>query len=198
MIDFKIVMSVVVTALTFIGYAPYIRDVIKDKTKPHSFTWLVWSFATGITFALQISNGAGLGALATLSATVICFSIFILGLIKKNVDIVYFDIVFLILSFVALFFWLVVKQPVLSIILIVMVDVLGFLPTVRKSWNAPHTETLFSYQLSTIRQLLAIFALQQYSIITWLSPLVWFFVNLLFFTMLIVRRKCLSKDVIKL
>ncbi|MFA6386521.1 MAG: hypothetical protein WCW04_02005 [Candidatus Paceibacterota bacterium] len=194
MSDFKIIMSVVVVALTFIGYAPYIRDVIKNKTTPHSFTWLVWSFATGITFALQISGGAGLGALATLSATIICFSIFILGVIKKNKDIVYLDFVFLGFSFVALFLWVVVKQPVFSIILIVLVDVLGFLPTVRKSWKNPHSETLFSYKLNVIRQILTIFALQQYSILTWLSPAVWAIVNLLFSIMLIIRRKIIKNN----
>ena len=104
-------------------------------------------------------------------------------------DIAKSDTVFFILSFIALFLWLILSKPVLSVILVSSIDMLGFVPTIRKSWNKPYSETLFSYELNFFRHGLSVLALQQYSIVTWLYPVTWVVANGLFSIMLIIRRK---------
>ncbi|HAQ02710.1 TPA: hypothetical protein DCS03_01025 [Candidatus Nomurabacteria bacterium] len=193
MLDYKILISIITIILMFVGYIPYIKDTINNKTIPHTFTWLIWVFTVGITFALQVKGGAGIGSLVTLVLFIVCFYIFILGLYKKNKDITWLDIIFLIFSLIALLLWLVAKQPVLSIVIIVIVDVLAFVPTIRKSWNNPHSETLSLFEIVTIRHALSIFALQQYNILTYLSPVASTLANLIFVIILIVRRKKLLK-----
>ncbi len=193
MIDFKSVLSIIAVALTFVGYFPYIRDTLKGKTTPHVYTWFIWAFVTAIAYGLQVSGGAGAGSWVTLSIIIACFSVFILGLRNGKKDITKWDTIFFILSFVALFLWLIAKQPVLSVILVSSVDMLGFVPTIRKSWNKPYSETLFLYELNTFRHGLSLLALQQYSIVTWLYPLTWVFANGLFSGILIIRRKQVSK-----
>ncbi|MFA5932710.1 MAG: hypothetical protein WCV81_00420 [Microgenomates group bacterium] len=193
MLEIKSAISVIAIVLTFIGYVPYVRDTFQGKTKPHVYTWFIWGFVTAIAYGLQVSAGAGVGSWVTLAVAVICFFIFILGLGNGKKEITYTDTIFFILSFIALFFWLVVKQPVLSVIFISTIDMLGFVPTIRKSWNKPYSETLFSYELNTVRHGLSIFALQNYSIVTWLYPLTWVVANGLFSVILIIRRKQLGK-----
>lgn len=187
--DYKIIIGVIVVLLTFIGYVPYMRDVLKNTTTPHMFTWFIWTVASAIACALQILGGAGVGALATVGATALCFVVFLLSLTKKDKNITWWDAVFLVMSLLSLFLWLVVKQPVASVILIVAVDVFGFMPTIRKSWNAPYSETLFSYELNTIRHGLSFFALQQFNILTVLYPIAWTLANLVFVFILVTRRK---------
>ena len=187
--DYQTTLSTVAVVLTFVGYVPYVSDILKGKTKPHSFTWFVWAFVGGIVFALQVFGGAGVGSWSILAGTVICVVIFFLSLRIGKKDIQHSDIVFLGLSLVALFLWLVVKQPVWSIILITAVDFTAFVPTVRKSWNNPHTETLFTYEIFVLRHGLSVFALQQINILTALNPIAWVFANLLFSMILVVRRK---------
>ncbi len=187
--DYQTTLSTVAVVLTFVGYVPYVSDILKGKTKPHSFTWFVWAFVGGIVFALQVFGGAGVGSWSILAGTVICVVIFFLSLRIGKKDIQHSDIVFLGLSLVALFLWLVVKQPVWSIILITAVDFIAFVPTVRKSWNNPHTETLFTYEIFVLRHGLSVFALQQINILTALNPIAWVFANLLFSMILVVRRK---------
>jgi hypothetical protein len=189
----KTIISIVAILLTFIGYIPYIRDTLKKKTTPHIFTWFIWGFVTAIAYGLQVTNGAGVGSWITLFIAIICFFIFFLGLRRGKKDITRSDTVFFILSFAALFLWLIAKQPVLSVILASTVDMFGFVPTIRKSWNKPFSETLFSYELNAIRHGLSLFALQNYSIVTWLYPATWVIANALFSIILIVRRKQLDK-----
>lgn len=188
--DIKNVIGIIAIVLTFVGYIPYIRDIFKGKTKPHIYSWFLWGFVTTIAFALQVSGGAGIGAYVTLAAALLCIVVFILGLrLKGKRDITLSDTLFFVLAFIALFLWLVAKQPVLSAILVTATDLLGFAPTIRKSWNNPHSETLSFYLLNSLRFLLAVIALQHYSIITALYPITWMFANGLFGVLLMIRRR---------
>jgi hypothetical protein len=192
--NYKIIISLTAVILSFVGYIPYIIDVLKKRTTPHVFTWLVWSLAVGVSTGLQIVGGAGVGSWTSICITVLCFFIFILSLRTGDRHVTFVDIVFLLLALTSLFLWLVVKEPTWSVILVVSTDVLGFAPTLRKSWNNPYSETLFTYELSTFRHILTIFALQRFNILTLLYPIVWVFANLIFSLILIFRRKVIRKQ----
>lgn len=188
--DIKQVVGILATVLVFAGYIPYLRDIAKGKTKPHIYSWFVGGVVAIIIFALQVNGGAGTGSLVTLAAGAMCLLVIALGIIHKSkVDIIWIDTLFLILAFLALGLWLFAKQPVLSAILATAIEVLGFLPTVRKSWNRPFTETLQFYYLNTLRFGFAIFALQTYTIVTTVYPVIWVLFNGFFALMLIIRRK---------
>lgn len=187
--DLKILISIIAVILTIAGYIPYIRDTLKGRTTPHVYTWFIWGFVTAIAYGLQVEGGAGVGSLVTLAVSLICFFIFLLGMRIGKKDITRSDTIFFILSFVALSLWLIAKQPVLSVILASSIDLLGFVPTIRKSWNKPYSETLFTYELNTFRHWLSLLALQHYSIVTWLYPASWAIANGLFSLLLIIRRR---------
>lgn len=188
----KEIIGLVAVILTFVGYVPYIRDTIKGKTKPHVYTWFIWGLITAIAFGLQLSANAGPGAFTTLAAAIVCFIIFGFGLRQGERDITTSDTIFLTLSLAALVLWLFAKQPVLSVILVSIIDILGFVPTIRKSWHKPYEETLISYEINTLRFGLALLALNHYTIVTVLYPLTWIIANGFFSIYLISRRKSLG------
>lgn len=189
---FKTTVGLVAVFLTFAGYVPYIRSILKNKTKPHIYSWFVWILDAFIIFALQITHGAGTGAFVTLAAGLMCLTVLVLTIIKKGKsEITLIDTIFLILACIALIIWLLAKQPLVSALLITSVDLLGLIPTVRKSWYKPYSETPYFYVLNTLRFALTLAALQEYSIITVLYPGVWLITNGLFTLMLVARRKFL-------
>jgi len=185
----KTTISIIAIILTFIGYAPYLYDLVKQKTRPHVFSWLIWTIATSIIFALQISAGAGIGAFVTLAVALLSFIIFLLSLRNGKRDIEKLDVVFFVLALLSIPLWLVVRQPVLSIILLSTIDMLGFVPTIRKSWRDPYSETLALYVITTFRHSLSILGLIEYNIVTLLFPVTWVFANAAFAAMLIIRRR---------
>lgn len=187
--EIKTFISMIAVVLTFVGYIPYLLDTIKKKTSPHIYTWFIWGFVNAIAYALQVSGGAGVGSWMALTATLITFVIFIFGLRGGKKDITRIDSVFLILAIAAIYLWLIAKQPIWSIALVTSIDMLGFVPTIRKSWNKPYSETLFTYELNAFRHGVSLFALQQYNIVTWLYPATWMLACFLFSLMLIFRRK---------
>lgn len=189
----KTILGFIAIALTFIGYFPYFRDIINGKTKPHLYSWFLWFLITGIIFALQFTGGAGIGSFVTLTVSLMCAGV--IGLSLKygvNKDVKPIDAIFLILAFIALGLWLVAKQPVYSTILSTVIDLLGFAPTIRKSWNNPFTETMSFYGITAFRFIITILSLSQYTIVTALYPVAWFFGNGLFAIMLLVRRRQLK------
>lgn len=188
----KATLGIIAVVLSFVGYIPYLRDTIKGKTKPHVYSWFLWGFVTLIAFGLQVSKGAGSGSWVTLAVGLICLVIVGLGLKNGKKDITKSDTIFFVLAWIAVALWLVAKQPIISVVLVSSIDLLGFVPTIRKSWNKPYSETLFTYALNTFRHGIGILALQSYSIVTWLYPATWVIANAVFSILLIVRRKQVS------
>ena len=186
-------IGIIAVLLTFIGYVPYIRDLVKDKIQPHIYSWFIWGIMTSIVFALQISDQAGPGAFVTLAAAISVVVVFTLSFFKKGKrDIVLTDTIFFVLAFIALSLWLFAKQPVLSVILLTITELFAFVPMIRKSWQRPYSETLVFYAINTVRFGLAIVALNRYTIISAIYPITWLIGNGLFTAMLFARRKQLE------
>lgn len=188
----KDAIAAIAVLLTFIAYIPYFRDIIRGKTHPHLYSWGLWGLLTLIIFALQIVGHAGPGAYVTLVAGSLCFIVIGLSLKYGKRDITLSDTVVLILTLITIVLWLIAKQPVLSIILATIADLLAFIPTVRKSWSNPRSETLSLYVTNSVRFTLAIIALKQYSLLTALWPAAWAIGNAAFSIMLIYRRRLIS------
>jgi len=190
--DYKVLIAIVSVIMGLVAYVYYFIDIFAGKTKPHAFSWLVWSMLTAIAFVGQISDDAGPGAWITGVTAFVSFFIFVLAIVKGEKNITKSDKLNLLGAFAALGLWFVTDGPLLSIILITVVDFLGFLPTIRKSYHKPYEETLITYLLSGLKFALALFALDNYTVVTWLYPLSLVLANLFFVIMLKVRRKKLG------
>lgn len=175
--------------LTFVGYAYYFRDIFRGKTKPHAFSWFVWSILTAIACAAQLSEGGGVGASITGLTAAISFVIFLLALRVGEKSFTRSDWVALSSALVALFLWWLTNNPLLSVILITLTDAFAFFPTFRKSYHKPYEETLIEYVLASIKFIFGVLALESFSVTTWLYPASLVCMNGAFVIMLLHRRK---------
>lgn len=181
------------TALIIVAYIPYIRDILKGKTVPHAYSWFVSGLVTFIGFGLQLSDDAGWGAVPTFVAAMAGFVIFLLSLRRnKRAPITKSDTIFFIMALVATGIWLIADQPLLSIIMISLVDILAFAPTFRKSWRNPEQETVSTYSINALRFTIAAGAVHNYSLITLLYPLSQALTDGFFVLFLLLRRRLLA------
>mgnify|MGYP000891962209 FL=1 len=187
--NYKLLFTIAAVILTVAGYVPYLKDTFAGKTKPHVFSWFIWGILTAIIFALQLSAGAGFGSYVTLALAILSFFICAKSFREGDKHIKKIDVVFLVFALAAIPLWLVIKQPVLSMALLSAIDMLAFIPTIRKSWHDPYSETLSFFVITIFRHGLSIIALAEYNLVTYLFPLTWVFANGLFALMLIIRRK---------
>jgi hypothetical protein len=190
MFEYKVVLAGVAILLGLFSYVPYYRDIFRGKTKPHAFSWLVWASLTGIIFFAQLFDKGGAGAWVAGFTAVICFSIFILSLKKGEKNITRSDKLSLFGAGIAVFLWYLTSSPLISVILVIIIDAMGgFYPTIRKSYSKPYEETVLTYLLSGLKWVFAIIALENYTLITTLDPVFAAFTNLAFVALLLIRRK---------
>jgi len=164
--EFKNIFALVGVALGVIGYIPYLRDIYQGKTKPHAFTWFVWCVLSGTTFAIQMTEGGGMGAWLTLTTTVVSFVIFWWALFRGVRVFVRFDWIALVASLASLIIWFFTGDPTLSVILIVATDIFGTLPLLRHSYVKPFEETPSMFVIYFFAWIFSLAALETFSIDT--------------------------------
>lgn len=187
--DYHALLSGLVIALSLAGYIPYLWSIVQGRNKPHIYTWISGTLTASIAGALQVLGGAGVGSWPMFVVAFLSACIVVLGFWRGTKDITRSDALCLAASLAALYLWLIVDQPLWSVILITIAGVVSYIPTARKSWNNPYYENLTLYQVSTFRHMLAIVALEQINLLTALYPAAWVFVNFSIAALLIVRRK---------
>ena len=156
--NIKIIFAVLSSIVGISCFIPYILDIFKGKTKPHSYSWFIWTVLQTIGAISMFSIGAGLGVISISIGAILCGFVFILSLKYGTHNIKTFDVVCLVGSLIAIIFYFFLHSPILSILIITLVDFVGFLPTMRKAYEEPQTETISSYALSSFSSILALFA----------------------------------------
>lgn len=189
MITLKIITGLIASAIGIFCFVPYFRDIFLHKTKPHIYTWLMWSLLQGTGVFVMYYGGAGMGISPFVIGTILCGSIFILSFKYGTKNITLFDTVCLIGALIALIFYIFLHDPVLSIILVSVIDFVGFIPTFRKSYVEPKTETSSTYLISAISSMLAIAALLNYSLVTMLYPATLILTDMICWFIIVLRRK---------
>jgi hypothetical protein len=166
----KEILAIVAAIMAFVGNISYLRDVFRGNVIPHPYTWFVWSIVSMTTFFGGLAKGAGIGALPTGIAEGFTIIIFIYSLKYvfqgKAGHIRKIDNYFLLICIVGLVPWAITKDPTLSVVIVVIVDVIAFIPTLRKTWKNPKTEKPLLYQMNVSRHILTLFSLEAYNIAT--------------------------------
>lgn len=189
----KHVLGALAIALTFIGTAPYVYSTLRGTTRPHVFSWMVWALTTTVVFFAQLQGRGGIGAWPTGVSALLTASIAMLAWMKRgDVAISRSDGLFFLASLASLPLWYLTSDPLWAIVILTTVDVLGFGPTLRKAYHAPHSEPPVFYAIFALRNLTAILALQHHSATTVLFPAVLGLVCLFILGLLIWRRAALA------
>jgi hypothetical protein len=188
----KELLSTLAIALTFAMFLPYIRSIQRGETKPHVFSWVIWGLGTLIVFQAQLAGQGGLGAWVIGVSGVITSYIALLAYWKRGDTVITkTDWVCFGAALSALPCWFLTSNPLGAVVTLTLVDIIGFGPTIRKAYRHPHDESVGFFALSAARNLLAILALENYSLTTVLFPAAVGWACLLLAFLLVYRRHAL-------
>lgn len=189
--DIKILLAIIASILAVIGNVSYLHDVIRGKVKPHPYTWFIWSIVSMTTFFGGLAKGAGIGALPTGIAegfTILIFLFSLTQLFAGNAGhIRKVDNYFLAAALIGLIPWALTKDPTISVVIVVMIDLIAFVPTMRKTWRHPNTEKPLLYGMNSSRHILTLFSLGSYNIATTFHSIAMIFTNTIM--VLLINRK---------
>lgn len=164
--NIKLILTIIATLIGVIAFFPYLRDTFSLKTKPHAYTWLIWAITQSTAVFGIWYGGGGWGALNLTVGTLFVIAVFLFSLKFGTKNITGSDTAILIAALLAIVVWWQLKQPLISIFMVSVIDVIGYVPSFRKSYQEPWSETLISWILFSASNLFAILALKEYNLLT--------------------------------
>ena len=190
----KEILSAIAIGLTFAAFVPYIRSIVAGATRPHVFSWVIWGTTTFVVFLAQVEGRGGIGAWPIGVSGAITLLIALLAYARRaDVSITRTDWLFFVSALSSLPFWYVTADPLWAVVILTVVDVLGFGPTARKAYSFPHSESLSFFGLFAARNILVILALEHYSVTTVLFPAAIAVACVSLMAMIAFRRRAMSR-----
>lgn len=175
--------------VSFVAVAPYIWGIYKRTNKPHMFSWIIWGFVSAVVGYIQVIEDGGAGSWLLIFNTVFSIGIAISAYWLGTKDIKRIDWIVLFAALFSIPLWVFTKNPLWSVILVVSIDAMGYIPTIRKSWLKPYDEAALMWAMSIVVFTLSFLALENYTLTTYLYPITFAIINFFFVAYLLVRRR---------
>lgn len=191
--DYKQILIGITLVILIGSFVPYIKGMLQGRLKPHIFSWIIWGTINAIAFAIQVTEKAGWGSAIMGCAAFLCLATAVLSFTKGEKNITRSDWISFITALFSIVLWYLTKDPFYSVILITLIELLGFYPTFRKSWAKPFEENISIYFYSAVRCLLSVFALDMLNFNTVFYPCATFAINTFFVVVLVYRRKLIPE-----
>ncbi|MDH5631794.1 MAG: hypothetical protein OEZ10_02240 [Gammaproteobacteria bacterium] len=188
----KLILSVVATIITLVIFVPYVRSILRGDVRPHVFSWIIWGLTTFIVFLAQISDAGGVGAWPIGLSGVLTIVVAVLAWHRRaDISITRVDWLFFAASLASLPLWYLTSDPAMAVIILTSIDVLGFGPTARKTYDQPYSESMLFFFMFSVRNAVVLLALENYSVATVLFPATISVICLLLITLALWRRRAM-------
>jgi hypothetical protein len=186
-------LGISAVTLQVAGFIPYIVDIIKGKTKPERASFWIFSLLVGVALTAQLIDEITWAAILVCASFLCVFTIAVLslkygyGTFRKR------DTASIIVAILGVIFWQLTSEPLIAITMVILVDFAGFWLTLVKTWQAPHTETLFAWAASALAAIFAIVATQNFKAVQFAYLFYSALANLLISGLIIYRRGVLAE-----
>ena len=163
MIDPRFVYLAV--ALSALGATGYIRDTLRGLTAPNRVTWALWGLLGLLAFGIESQQNVGLARWMTLALGAV--PILVLAASFRDRNAVWrlgaFDVVCGVISLAGVVFWALVHEATIALVAFIAADQVAALPTFRKSWLAPDSETHWVFFLGCANCVITVLTLDAFT-----------------------------------
>ncbi len=154
-----IISGVLAISATF----PYLYDIYKGTTKPNQVSWLIFVLLLTIALFSQIASGASISLFVTIGDLITCFIVFIVSLFRGERKWSALDYFALAAAIVSLGLWYLLNNPAIALVMTILIHCCGMLPTLRKTYLTPSSETLSTWLLVGISAILSTITVGEYN-----------------------------------
>ncbi len=192
MLPEKFIILAIVVSL--IGQFFYLRDIVKGTIRPNLVSHSMWMLAPFVGVFFQIKAGAGLSAVSIFIAGCASLLVIIFSVFRKNQywRLNAFDLICGGISVFALLLYIVTHNLIISILFAIISDSLAYIPTIRKTWNFPTTESSGIYVGGILNNIVGLLIIKE-----WLFPIYSFSVSIITLNLVIIfciyRKKIFPK-----
>ncbi|MDE1768710.1 MAG: hypothetical protein KGH64_06445 [Candidatus Micrarchaeota archaeon] len=162
------------------GALAYIRSMMKGDAKPNRVTWLMWAVAPLIATAAELASNVGLAVIPVFISGFSPLLIFLASFRVKGAywKLTRFDYACGIMSALAIVLWAVTDVPDVAILFSIASDGLAAVPTIKKSWTHPQTESVWVYVFGMFSSLSAFGVISSWTFSAYAFPVYMAILNL--------------------
>ena len=146
-----------------IAYIPYIISVIKGDTKPHPFSWFLWGLIGVISLFFYIRVGATDTLPLAVRGAVFPFVVFLFSIKYWKGGFSHFDYIVLCLSIASIVLYVLFHSASLSLTTSILADMFVFMPTIRKTYLDPSSESLLSWFIFFLSYMFSVLAISTWT-----------------------------------
>ena len=152
-------------ALSALGATGYIRDTLRGLTAPNRVTWGLWGLEGLLAFGVESQQNVGLARWMTLALGAVPVLVVAASFRDRNAvwRLGAFDLVCGVISVAGVIFWALVHEATFALVAFIAADQVAALPTFRKSWLAPESETPWVFFLGCVNCVITVLTLKAFT-----------------------------------
>ena len=152
-------------AVALYGVFDYVRSTLRGDTRPNRVSWGLWGLEGVLGFIDEVQQHVGPAAYMTLVFGVVPLIVVAASFWSRHgvwrID--GFDIVCGAVSLLGILFWGIVGQATIALIAFISADQVAALPTIRKSWRAPESESSKIFVTGVFNAAITLFTLRHFT-----------------------------------
>ncbi len=145
------------------AFFPYILSILRKETKPNRASWIIWAIVSSIIALSYREAGASYAFLAPVGYVVGSTIVSILSIRNGVGGWTPFDRRCLIGAAISLVLWRIFNSPISALLINLFINFLGTLPTIRKAWYQPKTESKIAWVLFSLGTIVNLFAVEKWT-----------------------------------
>lgn len=169
------ILGIMAGVIGLLGYIPYIVSILQGKTKPNRASWFIWTLVGGLLAFSYMSAGDMNTAWVPLGYFIGPFVTAILSIRYGYAVWTKLDTFCVVAALISVVPWLFSHNASLTLIINVLIDSTGAIPTIVKSYREPETEDFTAWLLFFIANTLEVVAISDWSNLTVIYPVYLFF-----------------------
>lgn len=124
---------------------PYVRDILRRTTRPHRVSWFAFALLSTLAAVAQLRAGLGAGAFLSTGAAIGFTAVFLLSLKFGVGGTSTGPRLQLVAITIAAAAWAATDNAAVAIVLVCLIEAAAIVPTVRKAYAEPETETMSTW-----------------------------------------------------
>lgn len=145
-----LILLTIGTLFASLSSMPYLRDIIRRQARPRSVSWAIWAVLLGIMTIAAFREGQVASAALSAVSTIGCLLIVSVGWRYGSRNITVLDRVAIAGTVVGLGALLFTHDAFITLVIMLVVDAIAYVPTLVHAWNEPGEESFLSWAMSLI------------------------------------------------
>lgn len=167
-------IGIIAGILALAGYIPYIYSIIAGQTRPNRATWFIWTIVGGLLAFSYIAEGDQHSIWLPLGYFFGPLIVAILSLRYGYAEWTRLDTICIVAAIISIIPWVLSDNATMTLVINVIIDSTGAIPTLVKTYREPETEDLTAWLIFFIANTLQLFAISMWNLAA-LYPIYLFF-----------------------